>query len=99
MVVAMPVRPARSSTICGNCFLAVIGVPTELGLTGLLVVAVSLFKIPYCSTNVFYWCCAMIGVALTPAVIGLPLFAFAFLALLLPVMNVLLKRAATVFRP
>src|SRR2546423_151467 len=76
-----------SARICGNCFLAAVGVPTELGLLGLLVLSVSLLKIPYRNRNVIHWCCAAAGIFLTPAVIGVPLFAFAFLALMLPIMS------------
>ncbi len=82
-----------SARFCGNCFLAAVGVPTELGLIGLLVVAVSFFKIPYRGRNMIYWCSTAVGVLLTPEVIGVPLFAFAFLMLMLPITNVLFKGA------
>ena len=65
--------PAR---FCGNCFLAAVGVPTELGLLGLIVVAVSLLKTCVSDRNVPYWCGAALGVLLTPVMIGIPLFAF-----------------------
>ena len=80
--------PAR---FCGNCFLAAVGVPTELGLLRLLVVAVSVLKIPYCVRNVIYWCCVVLGVLLTPEVIGVPLFAFGFLVLMTPITTGLFK--------
>ena len=59
-----------SARFCGNCFLAAVGVPTELGLLGLLVLAISLLKIPCCNRNVIPWCCAAMGIFLTPAIIG-----------------------------
>jgi hypothetical protein len=85
--------PAR---FCGNCFFAAVGVPTELGLLGLLVVAVSVLKIPYSVRNVIYWCCVVLGVLLTPAVIGVPLFAFGFLVLMMPITTALFKGAGRV---
>jgi hypothetical protein len=85
--------PAR---FCGNCFLAFVGVPTELGLLGLLVAAFSLLEIPYCGRNVIYWCCAAVGVLFTPVGIGIPLFAFAFLMLMLPITSALFKGAIRV---
>jgi hypothetical protein len=81
---------------CGNCFLAAVGALTELGLLGLLVVAVSILNIPYCSRNGIYWCCAAVGILLTPMVIGVPLFAFAFLMLMRPIRSVLFKGAVRV---
>jgi hypothetical protein len=79
--------------------LAAVGVPTELGLLGLLVVGVSLLKVRYSgANNFFYWSCAAVGVFLTPVVIGLPLFAFAFFVLVLPVMSAIFKEAVTAFR-
>ncbi len=85
--------PAR---FCGNCFLAAVGVPTELGLLGLLVVAVCLLKIPFHGRNVIYGCCAAVGVLLTPALIGVPLFAFAFLMLIPPITSAMFKGALSV---
>jgi len=77
--------PAR---FCGNCFLAAVGVPTELGLLGLLAVARSLLGFPCNSRTVMYGCFAAMGILLTPHVIGVPLFAFAFLMLLLFITSV-----------
>src|SRR5258708_8726831 len=74
-----------SARFCGNCFLATVGVPTELGLLGLLVASGSLLKIPYRRSDLIYWCCAALGVLLTPAVLGVPLFAFSFLRLIVPI--------------
>ena len=87
-----------SARFCGNCFLAAVGVPTELGLLGLLVLAISLLKIPYGNRNVIPWCGAAIGIFLTPAIIGVPLFAFAFLALMLPVTSTAYKGAVAMIR-
>lgn len=85
--------PAR---FCGNCFLAAVGMPTELGLLGLLLACFSLLKIPYCGRNLVYWCCAAVGVLLTPVEIGVLLFAFAFLMLMLPIPSALFKAAVRV---
>ena len=70
--------PARR---CGNCFFAAVGVPTELALVGLLVIAILLLKIPSRADDILYWICAVAGVLLTPMVVGVPPFAFAFLVL------------------
>jgi hypothetical protein len=91
---ALPRR--ASARWCGNCFLAAVGVPTELGLLGVLVVAASIVEIPNRNRNVIWWFCAVLGVFLTPEVVGVPLFAFAFLALLLPFTNALFKGVARV---
>ena len=88
-----------SARFCGNCFLAAVGVPTELGLVGLLVLAVSSLKIPYCNRNVVLWGCAVLGIFLTPQLIGVPLFAFAFLALLPSVVSAIYKRAVAILSP
>lgn len=88
-----------SARYCGNCFLSAVGIPTEMGLIGLLVVGFSLLRVPYSSANsVFYWACAAVGVLLTPAVIGLPLFAFAFVVLMLPVIKAMFNGAITTIR-
>jgi hypothetical protein len=89
-----------SARFCGNCFLAAVGVPTELGLLGLIVLGASLLKIPKNDRSLICWCCAAAGVLLTPEVIGVPMFAFAFAVMMLPITAVLLKGAVrVVFRP
>lgn len=72
-----------SPRFCGNCFLAAVGVPTELGLLGLFVIGVSFLKVRFCLEHVSYCCFAAVGVFLTPAIIGVPVFAFGFLSLVL----------------
>lgn len=72
--------------------MAAIGVLTELGLVGVLVLSVELFRLRYCDPDrrgrtAFYWCCAVVGIYLTPAIIGVPLFGFAFVALTMRVMG------------
>jgi hypothetical protein len=81
---------------CGNCFLAAVGVPTELGMLGILLACGSLLKVPYRGEYLVCWWCAAAGVLFTPAVLGLPLFAFAFLGLMIFLTNTLFKRAAKV---
>jgi hypothetical protein len=78
--------------LCGNCFLAAVGIPIELGMLGFVMASGSLLKIPLRSRYIA-WCCAAIGVLLTPAVFGVPLFAFTFLALVLPITNTVFKKA------
>jgi len=78
-----------SARFCGNCFLAAVGIPIELGLLGLLVIAASLLGIPFRGENSIYWCTAAVGVFLTPSIIGVPLFAIAFLVLMLPAISAL----------
>jgi hypothetical protein len=91
--------PRHASTrFCGNCFLAAVGVPTELGLLGLLMFAGSLLKIPYFNRNASTWFFAAVSILLTPALIGVPLFAFAILALLLPVMSAVYRGAVAMVR-
>jgi hypothetical protein len=89
--------PRRASARwCGNWFLAAVGVPTELGLLGVLVAVASIVEIPNRNRDFIWWFCAVLGVRLTPEVVGVPLFAFDFLALLLPITSVLFKRVARV---
>jgi len=78
---------------CGNCFLASVGVPIELGLLGA-------YLLSACALNVrtngdaFDWTCVVAGVLLTPVVLGLPVFAFGYLILILPVLTAGFRRAA-----
>jgi hypothetical protein len=68
--------------LCGNCFLASVGVPIEMGLLGLLLAAGSQLGIPCRGRDLAYWSGTAIGVYFTPLVLGAPVFAFSFLALL-----------------
>lgn len=72
---------------CGICFLAMAGVPEELGLLGLIIAAMCLLRIPYFRGRAFDWILAAAGVGLTPFVLGVPLFAFAFLLLVAPILK------------
>jgi hypothetical protein len=78
--------------LCGNCFLAAVGVPTELELLGLVVAGASLVKVPYSYRDATCWWLAA-GIFLTPAVIGVPLFAFAFVALTVSIVSAGFKGA------
>ncbi len=81
--------------LCGNCFLAAVGIPIELGMLGSITASSCLLKIPFRS-RFSSWCCAVVGVLLTPAVFGVPLFAFAFLALALSIAKAGFKTARAV---
>jgi hypothetical protein len=81
--------------LCGNCFLAAVGIPIELGMLGFIMASSCLLKFPLRGSYIS-WCCAAVGVLLTPAVLGVPLFAFAFLALALPITNAGFKTARAV---
>ena len=81
-----------SARFCGNCQLAAIGVPIELALLGLLVVAASVLKYPYRSHDFVYWCLAVFGILLTPFIWGVPLFTFSFLVLAARIVIALFKR-------
>ena|ERR1700722_11513515 len=83
-----------SARFCGNCFLAAVGVPTELGVLSLVLAFGSVLKVPYRGAYVACWWCAAVGVLFTPAVLGLPLFASALLGLVMSLTITLLKRAA-----
>jgi len=71
--------PAR---YCGNCFFAAVGTPVELALLGLLLAARAVAAIPYDRDNSVYWFCAVAGMLWSPMIIGIPVFAIAFIALL-----------------
>jgi|SRR5579862_7991036 len=64
-----------SARFCGNCFLGVVFLPTELALLGLLMAASSMLKIPDGSAAA----CGAVGVLLTPILVGIPLLACAAL--------------------
>jgi len=84
-----------SARLCGNCFLAAVGVPTELGLLGLLLVAGSFPETRLRGTGALYWCAAALGVFLTPVVLGVPLFAVTFVMLLWRMIKVTLRATIT----
>jgi hypothetical protein len=69
--------------ICGNCFIGLVAAPIEIGLLGLLLSASVLFRIPGSRTGAGDWWLATGGILLTPSLIGLPVFAVAYLSLLL----------------
>jgi hypothetical protein len=66
---------------CEDCFLAIVGVPTETGLLGLLIVLASVFRVHWVPWTSIFWCSAMAGVVLTPFAVGMPLFLGSYLAL------------------
>ena len=85
-----------SARICGNCFSAFVGVPFALGLLGLLLVTAALSILRLRRRDRVYWCCAVAGILLTPHLIGVPLFAFGFLALLRSTATDLFKWVASI---
>src|SRR5216683_1219231 len=81
---------------CGNCFLGAVGVPLELGALGLLMILASTLRVQYTRTHIVALSAASIGVLLTPAVLGVPMFAVGFALLSSPVAFALYRRAAAV---
>lgn len=59
-----------------------VGVWTELGLLGALGIVLISGRVPQRNADVAYWICAVAGTLLTPYVIGVPVFGYAFLELL-----------------
>jgi hypothetical protein len=53
-----------AARFCGNCFLGTVGMPTELGLLGLVLLAGVLVKAPHRPLHAMYWCSAILGIAL-----------------------------------
>ena len=77
-------EPRQSGVrICGNCFLGMVAAPIEIGLLGLLLIASVLLRIPRRHTGAGDWWLAAGCILLTPFLIGLPVFAIAYLSLLL----------------
>jgi hypothetical protein len=70
---------------CGNCFLGAVGVPTELGLLGLILTLALVLRIRWRHTMLLDWSCAVAGIWFTPEVIGVPLFAIGLLRLVVPI--------------
>src|SRR5215813_8813779 len=66
---------------CGNCFAGFVLMPSEIGILGLLLVVASLMRIRPTRSDIPWWCCAVVGVLLTPLIIGVPVFAVSFLLL------------------
>ena len=79
--------------LCGNCFLAAVGVLIELGLLGMFLLLACVLNVGM-RGDVFGWCCVSAGILLTPAVLGVPVFAFGYLVLVPPVMTAALRRTA-----
>ena len=68
-----------SARFCGNCFLAAVGVPIELGLLGLVSLLACRLNAPWRNQSIFDWFLIGSGLLLTPLVLGGPLFAIGFL--------------------
>ena len=67
--------PRASARFCGNCFLGSVGVATELSLVGLLLILVAVFGLPHKLWHLAPWLVVLTGIALTPYLLGVPLFA------------------------
>jgi len=65
---------------CGNCFLAYVGVPLELGLVGLVLIVRALLSPtrPWSRSEVPWWLLLIFGLLGTPSLIGIPLFLAAY---------------------
>lgn len=86
--------PRRADArICGNCFLASVGAPIELGLLGIVFILRHLLGIRS-DGSAAWWLIAAFGVCTTAMVIGVPCFAIAFVGLLAPIARALLFRTA-----
>lgn len=72
--------PRASPRWCGNCFLGAVGIPTEVGLLGALLVVGSIAMI-HTRRDICSWIAAILGIALTNAGIGVVLFTAAYGAL------------------
>ena len=70
--------------------------PLELGALGLLMILASTLRVQYTRTHIVALSAASIGVLLTPAVLGVPMFAVGFALLSSPVAFALYRRAAAV---
>lgn len=68
--------------LCGNCFLASVGVATELGLIGLLMILRQLMNPTRISTDPVFAFLLVAGILSTPMLAGVPLFVFAYWVLL-----------------
>jgi hypothetical protein len=90
---------SSSGRYCGNCFLAAIGVPIELGLLAVLWTLASVLNIRWRGTNAVYWCCALVGILLTPVALGFPLFVFSALALTWSIAKPAVKRVLALHPP
>jgi hypothetical protein len=58
--------PAR---FCGNCFLAAVGVPVELGLVGMLLALIVVFNVRPRSDDFYAWLSIAIAIVAKPSVI------------------------------
>jgi hypothetical protein len=67
---------------CGNCFLAAVGVPFEIGLLGAVIAFAAIANIRYTRQFAALAVCAIAGVLATPFVVGVPIFAVALAVLI-----------------
>ena len=66
-----------SARFCGNCFLATVGVPTELGLLGILLISsLPMSRSPWRWRSLVDWLLVAAGICFTPEVLGVPVFLF-----------------------
>src|SRR5579864_1112839 len=76
--------PRMSSVrFCGNCFLAYVGVPLELGSVGLILIVRALLSptCPWSRSEVPWWLLLIFGLLGTPGLISMPFFLVAYGAL------------------
>jgi hypothetical protein len=75
--------------------LAAVGIPTEFGLVGLVLLSACSLGLPWRRIGLGGWLCVGVGILGTPAVLGVPLFAIGLLWLLAPVLRAAFNSAAS----
>ena len=79
--------PRSDARICGTCFMGSVGAPVELGLLGLPLIA-GAFANGRGGLVIGPWLAAILGVLLSFSIVGVPLFLFAYYALILAYLRV-----------
>src|ERR1035438_6482760 len=84
---------SASARWCGNCLMGAVGVPIEVGLLGIVWVTAALLRVRWSSIDAVWWCSAVVGIVLSPLILGVPVFVFALVALLWSTLKGALRRA------
>ena len=73
-----------------------VGVPIELGLLGIVWVTASLLRVRWSGIDAVWWCSAVVGIVLSPLILGVPVFVFALIALLWSTLKGALRSASNI---
>ena len=70
--------------------------PIELGLLGIVWVTASLLRVCWSGLDAVWWCSAVVGIVLSPFIIGVPIFVLSLIALLWSTLKSALRNASNI---